>query len=369
MSKQPPFNSYFTSIGSKPLEATHSIPIRPHPHNMEIARNLLRSARPKKEERIWDERPLIDQLHEATFTNPVGLQWVKDKYKLRRLLREAHRFVLDDVTSTLVADFSVAIAPDLESVRRIAIPPFPVTWIDLNNAKRIGRMKEMGYQLTPSAAGELDGPVCERVGWLIYPGSARDSYYARYVTQTSEGIISAPMPYWWHTIEPNPAGSTTNYDAAHKEMMALTFGVASNVHPFDACLGPKEDDVKLDSDVMRLMQEIAGELRHIWGFLVALGCGHLDSKITPQATHNDIRKMPNGKPLLPLEHKILHLHLAKKQTASTVVTRTITDHKMRWHEVRSHIRTLKSGKLIKVKSHERGDKTLGRIVKTYKVEK
>ena len=126
----------------------------------------------REEVNLPDDRPLIDLLHEATFNNDArGLHYIKDKYGLRMLLRKAHCFTLDDVTSGLVSDFSVAIAKDLESARRMAIPPFPVTWIDINNPARLKRMKELGVPLTPQAAGETDaGPAVERVGWLIHPG-------------------------------------------------------------------------------------------------------------------------------------------------------------------------------------------------------
>jgi hypothetical protein len=78
--------------------------------------------------------------------------------------------------------------------------------------------------------------------------------------------------------------------------------------------------------------------------------------------------MKNGKPLLPLEHKVLHLHLHKK-TPQKLITQAITHHHNREHDVRSHWRTLKSGKRVPVKSHTRGDVKLGRIEKTYQVER
>jgi len=84
--------------------------------------------------------------------------------------------------------------------------------------------------------------------------------------------------------------------------------------------------------------------------------------------------MKNGKPLLALEHKELHLHLRPRHTAERVLARAITHHKHRWHEVRGHFRTLKNAdgsvrKRVPVRPHERGDTRLGRIEKTYKVER
>ena len=82
--------------------------------------------------------------------------------------------------------------------------------------------------------------------------------------------------------------------------------------------------------------------------------------------------MKNGKPLLPLEHKILHLHLHKKPPA-TLIAQAI------WHIITivrinrctrplaTYLDVLED--VCPVKSHQRGDETLGRIEKTYRVER
>jgi len=323
-----------------------------------------------------DDRALIDHVHEATFTDPVGLQWIKDKYDLRMILRKAHCFTLDRDTSRLVADFSIAIAKDLEAARPLAIPPFPVTWIELDNTARIDRIKEMGIPLTKTAAGLTEaGPCVERAGWLIYPDPRlADAYHARYFTRLDAGVCTGPLAFWWNVISPSRNDPSMEIDQAHHWMRALTFGVPNtNVHPYDACLS---GDKIRESDLV-LMQELSGELRHIWGFLIALGAGHLgmESKFTPQAKPSMTPPtMKNGKPLLPLEHKTLHLHLAKRSTVDKVIARAITHHKNREHEVRAHFRALKNEdgtvrKRVPVKSHKRGDDRLGKIEKTYVVER
>jgi hypothetical protein len=323
-----------------------------------------------------DDRPLIDKLHEATFSNDVGMQYFKDKYALRMLLRKAHCFTLDKDTSRLVADFSMAVAHDLESSRRLAIPPFPVTWIEIDNVARLHRIRELGVPLSKTAAGETEaGPPVERVGWLITPGDD-GGYNATYVAHLDQGIASAPLSYWWHAGEPMP--TPDDHDEGDMVISRLCFGVVeSGVSPLDALLcGTRLHgfDVKHGTsvDVLDIMTELGGELRHIWGLLVALGAGQLgvESKTSPQAKPMTTRAMPNGKPLLPLEHKVLHLHLAKRQTVDKVVARAITHHKNREHEVRAHFRLLKkSGRRVPVKSHKRGDEKLGRIEKTYRVER
>jgi hypothetical protein len=360
-------------------------------HDDSIARSMLYNAKSKLDFKAHagplappleiDDRPLIDKLHEATFTNPIGLQWIEDKYALRTLVRRAHCFTLDATTSALVSDFSLAIARDLESSRRMAIPPFPVTWIDLDNNARLNRIKELGIGLTPQAAGETEaGPAVSRVGWLIHP-DATEGYYATYVCEVEQGVTLAPLSYWWHSGVSIPMSEGLKVKARDvdiERMDRMSFGLRnSGVSPVDAVPSPTPMHPKLmvgkkyPQQVQELMEEIGGELRHIWGFLIALGAGQLgmETKYSSQPKPVTERQAPNGKPLLPLEHKVLHLHLSKRMTPDKVLVRMLTHHKHRWHEVRSHFRLLKSGVRVPVKSHERGDERLGKIVKTYKVEK
>jgi hypothetical protein len=61
-------------------------------------------------------------------------------------------------------------------------------------------------------------------------------------------------------------------------------------------------------------------------------------------------------------------------TAEKVALRAIIQAKKRYHEVRGHIRTLRNAdgsirKMVPVHAHHRGDERLGRIEKTYRVEK
>lgn len=366
--------------------ATHSHGFRPHPKG--IARQLLgllddkpaEAAKPPK-----DDRPLIDKVHEATFGDPVGLQWVKDKYALRGLLRKAHCFTLDADTSALIAEFSVAIAQDLDAARRLALPPFPVTWFDIDNRARLLRVKELGVSLTNNA--EFD-PV-SRVGWLITPHPIFE-YCATYFTEGNFGVVSLPLSYGWHTRAPTSAEQDLKYGAGTRTVnAALAFGVEgdSGVSPADASIYPASfgDDVdkfinvfdeQSGSQQAALMMEMAGELRHIWGLLIALGAGHLgaETTMTPQPAYAGPRVMAKGKELLPLEHKTLTIKLHKRKTAKVVAAQAIFHARKRWHEVRGHWREYKNPdgsvrKRVPVKPHERGDKHLGVIEKTYKVEK
>jgi hypothetical protein len=359
-----------------PSGNTHSIPIRPHPHGHAIAKSLLHAGDDKVASTVeTDHRPLIDKLHEATFDpNCVGLQFIKDKYALRGLLRKAKCFTIDDATSEMIADFSVAISSDLDGARRMAIPPFPVTWIDHNNAKRIARIQAMGGKLTPQAAGYTRGAVVERVGWLIWPADI-GGHFMLYFTHVDQGLIMAPLAFWWHNGQ-HRAISLEHRDPEMDHFLhGLTLGVMeSNCDPADAYPSPTPLHIDLKGSykgqIRELMVELAGELRHVWGLLIAIASSHfgVEPRMADQAPHTDIRKMPNGKPLLPLEHKTLHLHLRRKTSPEKVFLRGLTHHKHRWHEVRAHLRTLRNAdgsvrKIIPIPKHERGDEKLGKIIR------
>ena len=337
---------------------------------------------------MTDKPTLIDVVHEATFTEPRTMMFVRDKYALRMLLRRAHRFMLADSTSRLVGDFSIAVAADLESSRRLAVPPFPVTWFELNNTARMARTRELGVKvLDPGPADGPYGPPVERCGWLVHPAS-QGGHYCTYFAESEKGPFALPFSYWWHTAEPDhdklDGPLDTIFRGTVMEMQWLSFGMGrGNVGPSDAYLFPAafqpqlEDQTATPDTVIDMMTEMAGEQRHIWGLMVALGAGQLgvEADTSGRVLHSGPPKiMKNSKPLLPLEHKVLHLHLAKRATAEKVLMRVITHHKKRWHEVRSHWRTYKNpdGSVRRrtlIEQHARGDERLGRVEKTYVVER
>lgn len=356
---------------------THSHAIRMHP--LGIAKSLLGLDKIEMVQ-LDESRPLIDLLQEATFRDDDPMQWVGDKYALRMLLRKAHCFRLDAETSRMVVDFSVAIASDLEAVRHLAIPPFPVTWFEIDNIARLKRCKELGIKLTETASRD---DVCKRIGWLISPATdlvpEGVGYYVTYCTVIGQGVMIAPLSFFWHTGDAGPP----NEPKGPGDVQRVCFGMPdSGVGKIDAfpCCTPfhlhYQSERNHSSDVKRLMFELSGELRAVWGLLLALGAGHLGAETvttaqTPPAGPHPVAK---GKPLLPLEHKVLTIKLGKRRTVEKVAAMAITGIKKRRHEVRGHFRTkLNTDGSVKwripIKSHERGDERLGRIEKVYRVQK
>ena len=328
------------------------------------------------------DRPLIDKLHEATFGNAVPMQWVTDKYALRMLLRKAHCFNVDTITSAMVSDFSVAIANDLEAARHLAIPPFPVTWFEVDNIARLKRIKELGIRLTIVADS---ANVVPTVGWLITQHD--NSCCASYVTEFDDGIFVAPTSFHWSldasycsTAPKKIDGKSIDDYATSAGMIEavknistlahrICFGIdGANTDLYHVTFGPSSfQGERFGKYENKLMREMWGELRHIWGLLIALGTA--TAEISEGTRHAGPTVIMKGKPLLPLEHKTLTIHLGKKRTVSKIVDIALHGIRKREHDVRAHTRLLKSGRRVPVKSHTRGDKSLGRIEKTYKVMK
>lgn len=364
---------------------THSIAVRPHPHNQAIARSLLNAtAPPPPPVNVDDTRPLIDILQEGTFGDLYGLHYVADKYALRMLLRKANCFRLDAETSAMALDFGLAASADLEAVRHLAIPPFPVTWFEVDNIARLRRCKELGLPLTETAQSD---DVCPRVGWLIHPANDLHlgGYYATYCTLTLEGPTVAPLSYFWHCDDHDRQEEerARPWTKADHEIQIICFGIhQSNVGRIDAFPSTTpfhmyhEQAGRHETHVKNLMFELSGELRTIWGLLLALGAGHLGAQTShaPQPLPPGPYPIGKGKPILPLEHKVLTIKLGKRATAEKVAMRAITGVHHRRHKVRGHFRTKHNpdGTVkwrIPIKAHERGDDRLGRVEKTYRVEK
>lgn len=362
----------------QPGTATHSIGIKPHPGGIGAA---LLAASDQRLAEIDDTQPLIDLLQQATFGDSIPMQWVTDKYALRNLLRKAHCFRLDAETSAMVVDFSLAVAHDLEATRHLAIPPFPVTWFEIDNVARLDHTRKLGIPLTRTAQRD---DVCTRVGWLISPATdlaGSEGYYATYCTVVGQGVMLAPLSFFWHAGAQEVGHDLSRLAAREVEM--ICFGLnGGNVSPIDAfpTAAPFQaghtSDKPIPSHVRELMSELSGELRHIWGLLLALGAGQLGAETVtaPQAISSGPHPMAKGKPVLPLVHKVLTIRLAKRATVEKITARAITGVKHRWHEVRGHFRTKLNpdGSVkwrIPIKPHARGDERLGKIEKTYKVER
>lgn len=320
---------------------------------------------------------LIDDLHAATWQhNPQGLGYMLDKRAFREVLKRAHCYTLDDETSYLMGQFSVPIISDLEAVRELALPPWPVMWIEFNNRLRLQAMVDLGFGLTDAAK-----ECVERVGWLIdrHP-IQHTAFRLTYCTKTLQGAIVAPMAFFWD-IAGNacPWEQRPKFELLQREpRRRLLFNIGSDYNPshaFSLCPMPGGSNFEYGPvrQMGELQLEIAGELRYCLGLMLAMNGAASDLTITKGGDYVDdsvaANKLPNGKPQFAIVHKRLVIHLHKNRTPQKIAERMITGHKKKWHEVSGHWRTLRNAdgtvrKRVPVKSHERGDARLGRVYRT-----
>jgi hypothetical protein len=119
----------------------------------------------------------------------------------------------------------------------------------------------------------------------------------------------------------------SSMDDTDKIIEWLMFGTAGNVNGltlYAPVSSARQRRHNGHEETKSLTSEIAGELRHIWGFLIGLSAGQNGVKLTSQS--NPLRSpiMKNGA-LLPLQHKTLHIHLNKKAPQVLITqSRTIT---------------------------------------------
>jgi hypothetical protein len=195
------------------------------------------------------------------------------------------------------------------------------------------------------------------------------------------GPLVFPLAFWWHNGEPYTAEHRHEVDTI---LQALAFGFSNpNVgimdcfaHPSPLHVSHKKASEGIGKVIGEMMAEISGELRYVWGTLIALGAGHLGAEVTTGEArrHQGPPVKIKDKTVLPLEHKTLTIKLSQRMTVPKLVARAITHHKNRLHEVRAHWRSYKNDdgtvrKRVPIKSHKRGDEKLGRIEKTYRVER
>lgn len=321
---------------------------------------------------------LIDDLHEATVTAPAGLAYVTDLYALRTIIRKAQCFTIGADSSALIADFSVAIAHNIDDVRQLAIPPYPVTWFDIDNVARLSRIRDLGIKMTQNA--EFD-PV-KRVGWLIdrHP-SQHTTYRATYVTKVEKGIITSPLAFGWDIAGndcPWSHPGQLDYSPMPEEC-SLLFGI-QGLAPvpstwLTALPGAADFRIYKKGFVRRhaaeLMVELSGELRSIFGLLLALGTS---PPLEGAPYVGGETRTISGKQLLPREHRVLTISLRRKETAPEAVRRAVAAHRKRRHDVRGHLRTYRNEdgsvkRIVPISAHKRGDEKLGVITKTYEVRR
>ncbi len=314
---------------------------------------------------------------EATFKPNKKLLFGHDADSLRAKLYAAQRFVLDPDMSGFMADLSCAFidphsdldtlrnngAAAVEDARRLALLPFDVTWIEYDSLVRAQHTRQ--HSCTPSRISPVEGWLC----WKT-PG---DTFHAQTITSLNDGrCVVLPVKWHWR-IDEQPTGwprlkNSQNLDLAHLRPL---FGrtVANTWLP----VGFEYDTDKIGFSVARwvgryeestavLINEWKGDLRYL---LTLLACMNSDSV----PTINECSSRPNGRIAADgqspayLDFTTVKIKLPKNVSSAEYAVQIANRNRHRRHEVRSFLRKDRQGvKRIQVRSHFRGDASLGWVV-------
>lgn len=321
---------------------------------------------------------IADALHQACYMNPTpkGLTFGTDTYAMRTLLRKAHRFTFDAQASDLIGRASALIADGLDAARKKAIPPFPTTFLQVDNEARLLATKDMGVSLTSDA--EFN-PV-PTVGWLIEQDRHQPTAYrATYVTlsvgedpktvfilpfgfawDTSEKLMRCP----WHHVEPEFVTAMKTSYRPEDYLFGIVEAEVYNVWATETWSDPRSYQQRF---IRGMAREMTGELRHIFAALNLFHAVAVETTAPPTGRKLQV----SGKVLDELTYSEIKFTLGKRKL-SKIIEKHVTGIRKRKHDVRAHFRTYRNEdgsvkRVTPIPAHERGDKNLGQVLHVYNV--
>lgn len=330
---------------------------------------------------------MAELLHEfqiATFGAAMKMHY-DDLHGLRTLMRKAHCFTLDTQTSAMLPQVSYSIAHDLELMQKVAIPPYPLTWVEIDNEARL-----TNQEFNANSLGKDPTDIIPRVGWLIeqHP-TQKTAYRMSYVGSLERHNMRPwmiPIAMWWDVESLGCPWEVAQWAVMKNDdggNMFSCLGIASvDLLGTGYCIAPggpytrNLSTAQLES-IISLIIDINGELRYVWAFLMMLTASSGFKASMKPLKREPVEPFiqPNGKELFRLEHKHLVINLShKRDDVKQATWRALSGARKRLHDVRGHMRTLRNAdgsirKVVSVRPHQRGDRHLGVITKTYEVRR
>ena len=285
---------------------------------------------------------LADKLNESLMMKPLprGLHYLKDRSALLTALRRSQRFIFDDNSSRLIAEASIEIADYLDEARKMAIPPFPYTFVQIDNVARITKIHDMGIPLTRSA--KID-PVPD-VGWLIERHQTQHTAYrASYVCLTDLGMLVSPWAWSWDITDDKTCPWDKYYETdGSSAIVSSMFGMHNpNVHQCWMTTGYADRDRIADKSFSSAVTELSGELRHIFGFLTLLNQIPQEVSEPKRSRTYSASVVGSDKKATPLEYRDAILRLPQRKSLSKIIKRACLGIRKRYHPVRTQWRTFK----------------------------
>ncbi len=336
---------------------------------------------------------LANLLLEATY-KPRKLVGT-DPGPLRTRLHQARRFVLDQDMSAFMGDLACAffgrITNDdsmttigeaaVEDARHLAMLPFDVTWIEYDNR---AKWRAVGVHYTAMAdrlhikdefaADDVkEDEVVPREGWLCWkdPDGTNHAQTIAFDSRDPRFLVH-PALWNWRTDE-TPTGwlqlAQSQYTASQLRPFfgkpvantGVPIGFSYDTDQIGFALAPWSGRLKPEWLAFTI-NDWRGDLRYL---LALLACINSDSvpTIKTYSPRPPGRFTGGGQSHAFLDYTNVSIKLPKHATSADYAARVVKRTRHRRHEVRAFLRRDRAGvKRIQVRSHFRGDASLGWIV-------
>jgi len=342
---------------------------------------------------------LANQFLEATFkpTKKIIGGGQHDALALRAKLYSARRFVLDPEMSGFMADLSCAFfskaseknsmrdigAAAVEDARRLALLPFDVTWIEYDGRAKHRHLCAQYVALADRVVGDnnfrdfqktKEEDVAPVEGWLCWTDPDQ-TFHAQTISLLNNkycGVL--PVRYHWR-IDDRPTG-WRRLEGDQRTIPSSWFGKPIADPYLPVGLDYETDQIgftiapwSINYNVAPMIEDWKGSMR----FLLALqACMNSESVPTVKAysPRPQGRFSAGGQSRAFLDFTTVKIKLPKNVTSAEYAVRIVKRTRHRRHEVRAFLRKDRQGeKRIQVRSHFRGDASLGWVVhRQYDVE-
>lgn len=330
---------------------------------------------------------LADSLIRESF-RPEWKKHIDPHNRMRPLLLEARKFVLDDSMSAFMADLAYASLLTtnnptkanilLDGMRSMARLPHKITWIEFNsNAKMTRARDEYGAKVNPDLAPE-------KCGWLLQQHPQLDTAFmalecaSHSYDLNGQGRVGTPQPfifsYAWRSDEgapPWPKLKLNTIDTVLLPVPAFLTGVSTyrtdSLHLVDSGIYPKTLlDTYLKKSSLNPLQELASDARYLWALLATINQLPV-SRSDIVASKGYVAR---GRYRKFLNHTVIKLTIPTERF-KRVAAQSMVIIRRRAHQVRGHWRKdyRHPGGRLWIKEHQRGDASLGFVTHDYEVSR
>lgn len=311
-------------------------------------------------------------------------QNTKEQTVLQSALRHTVSFVCTDDFTRLVAQASMLSPAKLLALAQHATPPCDYTIIEWTfNARKAG-LEAIG---APVQSHMPDVPVPGRVGFILLKHEHDDLFAAHIVTD--EHVLGsdcnvAPLAYTTGPQRPDyvaryDAGVTiegmltTTYQrrwAADKKLPELEAYLFANYHAYwNGDFGWKLAKAPAHVQAAARMEH-GGDIRWLVALLGLLNLFERKESEQRFAGNGERRGLSRGKSVLRTSYREISIYVPGTKVPIEYVGNNIKRAcaRKRQHGVRKHFRHYKSGRVIEIPAHKRGDPSLGVVQQVYVVK-